>query len=170
MFHDKSSHSVGPPVAKSGPSVGPPVDKYGSSVGLLVTKSGPSVGPPVAKSGSSVVLLVTKSGSSVGMPVTISGPSVGTPVTISGPKIPVPTQSEFWMLDLGLFVRDKLILQSTEWLNDGIINAAQLLLKRQVCSEIKGWQSPQLSKRVSLFRAIPENTPFIQIWLITLIG
>ncbi len=67
------------------------------------------------------------------------------------------------MSDLGLFVKDKLILQSTEWINDGIINAAQMILKKQFGSDIAGWQSPQCSKKVSLYKVVLDSMPFIQI-------
>jgi len=74
-----------------------------------------------------------------------------------------PCLSDYWMSDIGLFVKDKLILQTTEWINDNIINAAQMMLKKRFGSEIAGWQSPQCNKKVSLFKVILDNVPFIQI-------
>ena len=62
-----------------------------------------------------------------------------------------------------LYTRDKRILESAvEWLNDNIIHAAQLLLKKQFGS-IGGFMVPQLGDRKQLFNPVFPNTPFIQI-------
>ena len=60
---------------------------------------------------------------------------------------------------LDLFQRDKCILESDGWLNDGIVYAVQTLLSQ---GKVFGWQSTQLSKREELFKPIPSG-PFIQI-------
>lgn len=52
---------------------------------------------------------------------------------------------------------------SSEWLNDGIIHAAQSLLRQQTKAKVFGWQSSQCSKRKGLFCPLPPNSPFIQI-------
>lgn len=40
---------------------------------------------------------------------------------------PVNAEPEYWLKDLDLTFHDKLILQSSQWLNDGLIFATQLL-------------------------------------------
>ena len=59
-------------------------------------------------------------------------------------------------------MRDKQILDSTGWLNDAIIFAAQSLLSLQTKGKVFGWQSTQLSKREGLFKVIPPGA-FVQI-------
>ena len=73
----------------------------------------------------------------------VGASSVVRPVSTSSVGIP---DSEFWISDLGLFFKDKKILQSDEWLNDNIIQASQVLLKGQFGSDIAGWQSPLLAR------------------------
>ena len=78
---------------------------------------------------------------------------------------PVKEDSNEWLAlsNVTLYRRDKLILESSvEWLNDNIIHAAQMLLKKQF-SHINGFMCPQLSKRKELFKPVPHNTPFIQL-------
>ena len=94
--------------------------------------------------------------SSVGRPV-VATSSVGRPV---GASSVVRPDSEFWISDLGLFFKDKKILQSDEWLNDNIIQAAQVLLKGQFGSDIAGWQSPLLGQ-VAQFKTVIDK-PFLQ--------
>ncbi len=62
-----------------------------------------------------------------------------------------------------LYQLDKRILESNiEWLNDNIINGAQVLLKQQFPT-LTGFMSPQLSKRKELFTPVLRNTSFIQV-------
>ena len=56
-----------------------------------------------------------------------------------------------------LSIRDKV-----EWLNDNIIHAAQLILKKQF-GDISDFMVPQLGDRKQLFNPVLPNTPFIQI-------
>lgn len=53
-----------------------------------------------------------------------------------------------------------MILESKNWLNDGIIYAAQILLKKCTDGEVFGLQSPQNAHR---FKAVPPQQRFIQI-------
>ncbi len=62
-----------------------------------------------------------------------------------------------------LFMEDKAILQSSCWLNDNIICAAQCLLKKHTEGDILGFQSTQLCKRKKLFNSLPPKVPFIQV-------
>ena len=73
-------------------------------------------------------------------------------------------KTDYWLKDLDLTFNDKLILQSSEWLNDSLIFAAQMLLKKQ-SNGILGWKSTQCAKRAGKekFPPIPQGTPFIQI-------
>lgn len=75
---------------------------------------------------------------------------------------PDDNDPQIWLPKLTLFKRDKAILESTGWLNDGIIYAAQSLLAFQTKGKIFGFQSTQLSKKESLFKPIPSGA-FIQI-------
>ena len=68
-----------------------------------------------------------------------------------------------WLPHLHLSLRDKSILESSQWLNDGLINAAQTLLQAKTENRIFGFQSTQLSKREGLFVHVPPNRPFIQV-------
>ena len=61
---------------------------------------------------------------------------------------PVNAEPEYWLEDLDLTFRDKLILQSSQWLNDGLIFATQLLLKRQSQSGVCGLKSTQCANRL----------------------
>ena len=79
-------------------------------------------------------------------------------ITSSPPKY----DPDVWLPSLDLYVKDKVILQSTGWLNDGIVYAAQKLLEAQTRGKIFGWQSTQLSKR-GLFVVVPQSSPFVQI-------
>ena len=57
-----------------------------------------------------------------------------------------------WLPNLDLYIRDKGILQSSGWLNDAIIFAAQKLLEDQTKGNIFGWQlSFQREKACLLF-------------------
>ena len=59
-------------------------------------------------------------------------------------------------------MKDKQILDSTSWLKDGIIFAAQSLLSLQSKGKILGWQLTKLSKRNGLFKSLPSG-PFVQV-------
>ena len=86
-----------------------------------------------------------------------------TPHVIISPSPPKYDPINVWLPSLDLYIRDKAILQSTGWLNDGIILAAQKLLEAQTRSKVFGWQSTQLSKRKGLFFVVPRCSPFVQI-------
>ena len=146
-----ATSSVGRPVGTTS-SVGRPVSAT-SSVGRPVVATS-SVGRPVVATSSVGRPVVATS--SVGRPV-VATSSVGRPV---GASSVVRPDSEFWISDLGLFFKDKKILQSDEWLNDNIIQAAQVLLKGQFGSDIAGWQSPLLGQ-VAQFKTVIDK-PFLQ--------
>ena len=76
---------------------------------------------------------------------------------------PVKDDPNRWLPHLHLSLRDKSILESSQWLNDGLINAAQTLLQAKTENRIFGFQSTQLSKREGLFVHVPPNRPFIQV-------
>ena len=60
--------------------------------------------------------------------------------------------------------RDRRILLSSGWLNDGIICAAQRLLAEQTKGKVLGLQSTQFCKKPkSRFKQIPPRLPFIQV-------
>ena len=67
------------------------------------------------------------------------------------------------MPQLELYLKDKEIPETSAWLNDGIILAAQSLLRDQTKTKIFGWQSTQCSKIDGLFNVVPPNSPFVQI-------
>ena len=146
-----ATSSVGRPVVATS-SVGRPVVAT-SSVGRPVVATS-SVGRPVVATSSVGRPVVATS--SVGRPV-VATSSAGRPV---GASSVVRPDSEFWISDLGLFFEDKKILQSDEWLNDNIIQAAQVLLKGQFGSDIAGWQSPLLGQ-VAQFKTVIDK-PFLQ--------
>ena len=86
--------------------------------------------------------------------------SVG-PVVVS--SSPVKTDNDNWISHLDLYMNDKAILESTRWLNDGIMFAAQSLLKGQSKGKIFGWKSTQCSK-MEKFPPLPTSScRFIQI-------
>ena len=70
-----------------------------------------------------------------------------------------------WILRLGLYQNEKHILEHDQWLNDGIIRAAQSLLSNQTKGKVYGWQTTQLAREESKFkfRQIPLRMSFIQI-------
>ena len=145
-----ATSSVVRPVSATS-SVGRPVDAS-SVVRPVVATS--SVGRPVVATSSVGRPVVATF--SVGRPV-VATSSVGRPV---GASSVVRPDSELWISDLGLFFKDKKILQSDEWLNDNIIQAAQVLLKGQFGSDIAGWQSPLLGQ-VAQFKTVIDK-PFLQ--------
>ncbi len=76
---------------------------------------------------------------------------------------PVKSSPEMWRPSLLLYHCDRRILESkTDWLNDRIIQAAQMLLQRQ-SEDIYGWNHPLCSQRNALFPPIPRNSKFIQL-------
>ena len=70
---------------------------------------------------------------------------------------------DIWIPELDLYITDKAILQSTSWINDGIIAAAQLLLREQTKGQINGWQSTQCCRMEGMFSIVPTNAPFVQV-------
>ena len=81
---------------------------------------------------------------------------------VSVSSSPEKSDPQLWIPKFNLLMRDKRILESTSWLNDAIIFAAQSLLSLQTMGKVFGWQSTQLSKREGLFKQIPQG-PFVQI-------
>ena len=76
---------------------------------------------------------------------------------------PVKSDPEMWLLIMLLYHTDRRIfLSRTEWFNDSIIHAAQMLLQKQ-SKDIHGWRHPLCSKREALFPPIPLNTKFVQL-------
>ena len=73
-----------------------------------------------------------------------------------------PPTSE-WLLNLKLTIAERDILQSSAWLNDLIINAAQQVLKSNIDNRILGWQHTQCCSKLSMFRTVPHIAPFIQV-------
>jgi len=57
-------------------------------------------------------------------------------------------------------------MESTSWLNDGIIRAAQSLLRIETKGEVNGLQSTQCAHKEGLFKVVPMNRPYIQILLV----
>lgn len=68
-----------------------------------------------------------------------------------------------WISESGLYLKDKAILESKEWLTDSIIVAVQNMLKKQTEGRIVGWQSTQLCKRKEMFKPLPLGVPFVQV-------
>ena len=68
---------------------------------------------------------------------------------------------------MNLYQRDKAILRSKLWPNDGIIFAAQSLLQKQTKGKVGGWQSPQCSKEKgaskNAFKLVPLDILFVQV-------
>ena len=64
---------------------------------------------------------------------------------------------------MDLHINDRAILESSLWLNDAIIFAAQALLKKQSKGEILGWKSTQCSK-MEKFPPLPNcSCKFVQV-------
>ena len=71
-------------------------------------------------------------------------------------------EQDFWMPRLGLFFKDKAILESKDqWLTDSIIHAAQQMIKAQT-DDIAGLQSPQCG-RSATFDPISHQMKYLQI-------
>ena len=62
---------------------------------------------------------------------------------------------------MGLLLADKATLQTSQWLNDNIINAAQQLLK-QTFANMEGQMSPQLGKNMK-FKRISTCSRYLQV-------
>ena len=56
---------------------------------------------------------------------------------------PVKDDGNCWLRTLDLTFRDKLIIQSSEWLNDNIMYSSQYLLRDQSRGRIHGWKNTQ---------------------------
>jgi hypothetical protein len=76
---------------------------------------------------------------------------------------PIKDDPNKWLPHFNLYQQDKAILESSEWLNDGIISAAQNMLQAQTRGKLFGWQSTQFSKREGLFSVVPPSSPFVQV-------
>lgn len=64
---------------------------------------------------------------------------------------------------INLFMTDRAILRSKQWLNDGILQEAQSLLRELTEGKVVGWQSTQCCKKYALFKPIPSQTPYVQV-------
>ena len=76
---------------------------------------------------------------------------------------PGKSDPHVWISKFNLYLRDKQILESTDWLNDAIIYTAQSLLSLQTKGKVFGWQSTLMSKREGLLLKPIPSGPFIQI-------
>ena len=85
------------------------------------------------------------------------------PVSVS--SSPVHTKSWIKSSLFSLEFVDKAILESTEWLNDRIVNPAQNILKLQF-GGIAGWQQTLFEQAPSKFAVIEDGKEFIQIILV----
>ena len=65
-----------------------------------------------------------------------------------------------WLSSLGLYQHDKDVLCSQQWLNDGIIHAAQTILKREN-NNFHGLQSPQCGRALT-FKALSREK-YVQV-------
>jgi len=94
-------------------------------------------------------------------PSLLNQPSLNAVVISDSPVKPDPN---LWLPQLNLYVQDREIIRSSSaWLTDGIISAAQALLREQSGKKIYGFMSPQLCKLKELFPPVPPNSPYIQI-------
>ena len=78
-----------------------------------------------------------------------------------------PTKSEnpdLWMPELDLSFCEKRILESTEWLNDKIITAAQNLLLHESNGEIAGFQYTLRSEKPEWYRPLPNRSKYVQLF------
>ncbi len=62
------------------------------------------------------------------------------------------------MREFNLLKEDKAVMESTEWLNDKIIQAAQDLLQKK--SDMDRFQNPLLGLK---FKPVKATSPFVQI-------
>ena len=97
---------------------------------------------------------------------TLHPPSADHDMVITLSSSPARTPPNIWIPALDLYTEDKVTLESTSWLNDGIIYAAQSLLRDETKGQVNGWQSTQCSRNEGSFKVIPPKKPFIQILLV----
>ena len=71
----------------------------------------------------------------------------------------VEDDPNIWIVSLDLYLKDRVILQGSGWLNDGIIYAAMTLLRDQTKGKLCGWQSTQPGG----CKPIASTLPFVQI-------
>ena len=82
-------------------------------------------------------------------------------VVSSNPAKPV---LDMWIDDLFLYDSDRGVLTSpSAWLNDSIIHAVQLLLKKQDKNTVHGMLHPQCFKKSNFITAVPQGADLIQI-------
>ena len=84
---------------------------------------------------------------------------------ISSPHCQSQCDSTYWIPELFLYHSDKCILffsSASQWLNDAIVNGAQMLLKQQADSSYLGFQSTLLGK-VLQFKVVKREKPLVQI-------
>ena len=95
-------------------------------------------------------------------PPTADVQSKGVTATVHVLDSPAKPDQNIWMEKLELYIRDRVILESSDkWLNDNIVRAAQFLLRKQSKGRIVGWQHTQCAKKG--FMALPAKSTFIQI-------
>ena len=95
-------------------------------------------------------------------------PSALVPSSLTKPRrIHTSSQHEAWIPSLHLLKADqKILLSESQWLNDNIINAAQVLLQNQAKSGpimLQGFQNTLLGKRYRFKALQPEGGSFVQI-------
>ena len=95
-------------------------------------------------------------------PPTAAVESSGPTVTVNVSDSPAKPDENMWLEKFELYVRGRVILESSDnWLNDNIVCAAQFLLCQQSKGKIVGWQHTQCAK--TGFKALPAKSAFIQI-------
>ena len=81
-----------------------------------------------------------------------------------GESVQVRKNEQMWIAKLGLYTHDhNILLSGTKWLNDNIIYASQLFLKKQSKGKIEGWHSTQCCKLKELFPPLAPAARYIQI-------
>ena len=84
-------------------------------------------------------------------------------------SVGVRQDEKMWITKLGLYSHDhSVLLSDTKWLNDNIIYASQLLLKKQSKGKIEGWRSTQCCKLKELFPPLAPAARYIQILNVSL--
>ena len=79
-------------------------------------------------------------------------------------SVGVRQDEKMWITKLGLYSHDhSVLLSDTKWLNDNIIYASHLLLKKQSKGKIEGWRSTQCCKLKELFPPLAPAARYIQI-------
>ena len=83
---------------------------------------------------------------------------------ISLPDCESQCESSYWIPELFLYHSDKRILSSSsQWINDAIINGAQMLLKQQADDSYLGLQSTLLGKGLQFKVVKRDDKPLVQI-------